>query len=216
MLAIAGATTGGVALATCELYDPRTGQWTVTAPLRAAAALASAIRLQDGRVLALSDPVRDGADCSCELYDPATGSWSPAAPPQVSRYLPLLSLLANGEVLAIGGFLNADDSQTSCERFDPDTGAWRATGALSVPAKEEASSVTSFPGGRVLVAGGYGGKATVRAEIYNPQTEQWSLAPDLASPRRDHEVALLPDGRVLLVGGLDDKGLTNRVEVYRP
>jgi len=60
-----------------EIYDPNTGQWTVTsAPANAHPA--NALLLRNGKVL-----IAGGTDSSfhrvatAELYDPVTGNWSP-------------------------------------------------------------------------------------------------------------------------------------------
>jgi len=41
------------------------------------------------------------------------------------------------------------------------------------------------------------------SELYDPDTETWSFASSLNTPRNHHTPTLLPDGKALLVGGLD-------------
>ena len=69
------------------------------------------------------------------------------------------------------------------------------------------------PDGRVLVVGGGGldgayGPNIPAAEIWDPVTSSFSTAGSLDEARKAHTATLLPDGRVLVVGGNDER-LTN-------
>lgn len=73
-------------------------------------------------------------------------------------------------------------------------------------------TLTLLQDGRVLAAGGidpghpyeYSTEQNLIAmtEIYDPATDIWTKGPDLSEPRYQHTATLLPDGRVLLVGGI--------------
>jgi hypothetical protein len=84
--------------------------------------------------------------------------------------------------------------------------AWLATGSMnSVRGNHTA---TRLQDGRVLVAGGYYASATVdrsyyhsSAEIYDPVTRIWTLTGSMAAARASHTATLLPNGKVLVVGG---------------
>jgi hypothetical protein len=61
-----------------------------------------------------------------------------------------------------------------------------------------------MPDGMVLVTGGSAdtGFATTRAELFDPTTNRWQPTTwPMATPRYGHTATLLPDGKVLLVGG---------------
>jgi hypothetical protein len=53
------------------------------------------------------------------------------------------------------------------------------------------------------------------AEIWDPATERFIASAELDHPRRNHTATLLPDGRVLVVGGRDF-GELNSAEVWTP
>jgi hypothetical protein len=86
---------GGAALATAELFDPATGQWSATGPMNYARYGASAVALADGRVLIVgsradsvgySVQVDPRAFASAEIYDPAIGRFTLAGElPDIDR-----------------------------------------------------------------------------------------------------------------------------------
>jgi hypothetical protein len=67
-------------------------------------------------------------------------------------------------------------------------------------------SATLLPDGRVLVAGGRSGVVSTAtltsAEIFNPVTGIWTPTGSLNEARWIHTAALLPDGKVLVAGGI--------------
>jgi len=59
----------------------------------------------------------------------------------------------------------------------------------------------------VLVTGGnFGTLPLASSEIYDPRTDTWTDAAPLPEPRIRFSIAPLPDGRVLVVGGLNKLG----------
>ena len=68
-------------------------------------------------------------------------------------------------------------------------------------------TATLLPNGKVLVVGGTisggkdFGKCTATCELYDPNTEKWTLTGSLKTARKDHTATLLPDGKVLVAGG---------------
>src|SRR5439155_24169902 len=79
-------------------------------------------------------------------------------------------------------------------------------------------TATLLTNGQVLVAGGamYDGVNWVKiasAELYDPATGRWTATGAMRSRRSVHTATLLPNGRVLVVGGTDSP--TNS-ELYDP
>ena len=73
----------GAALATAELFDPATGAWSATGPMKFARFDAEAVTLTDGRILVFGSgdsssgvTVDDRAADTAEIFDPATGRFS--------------------------------------------------------------------------------------------------------------------------------------------
>src|SRR5207302_561731 len=88
--------------------------------------------------------------------------------------------------------------------YDPATGSWTKTGSLSTGRVDH--TATLLPGGKVLVAGGFGpsdpsGDRLASAELYDPASGTWTATAPLNTARLDHTATLLPHGRVLVAGG---------------
>jgi hypothetical protein len=65
-----------------------------------------------------------------------------------------------------------------------------------------------------LVAGGGNPSVTNSAELYDPASNLWNAAGNMASARFNHSSTLLPSGRVLVTGGFDGGSTVNSAELY--
>jgi hypothetical protein len=78
--------------------------------------------------------------------------------------------------------------------------------------------------GRVLLTGGCstagceGVDAAARSALFDPRSGLFSDGPAMAEPRVSHTATLLPDGRVLVIGGYPAEGAapTGSMEIYDP
>jgi N-acetylneuraminic acid mutarotase len=192
----------------------------------------TATLLADGRVLvAGSSPqgyrqgaFRDGA--TAEVYDPSTRTWTSTGSMQQARSGHTATLLADGRVVVAGG---DGDSPTSgpllsAELYDPATGTWSQ--AASMAEGRGGHTATLLADGSVLVIGGerpvpgaepdtFVPAPIVSAEVYDPAGDKWFSAAPMSEARTGHTATLLPDGRVLVVGGRGGQVLSS-VEVYDP
>lgn len=120
------------------------------------------------------------------------------------------TLLKDGRVLIVGGATcgagcgGTEVPTSSAEVYEPAADRWTATGSTSVP--RENHIATLLRDGRVLVAGGLVnsvvGTLTATAEVYSPATGRWVGAGSMRVARFGHAASLLPDGRVLVTGGI--------------
>ena len=137
---------------------------------------------------------------SAEVYNPATGSWSKTGSMAYARSDQTATLLKSGKVLIAGG----SDSKKA-ELYDPATGKFSLTGAMTVPTSYH--TATLLTDGRVLIAGGWdggpsvGGPYLASAEIYDPGTGKFSQTGSMQDERENAQAVLLPNGKVLIVGG---------------
>jgi N-acetylneuraminic acid mutarotase len=152
--------------------------------------------------------------------------WSRAASLATGREEHTATLLPNGKVLVAGGTDGRGTVLASAELYDPVKDRWTSAGAMSETRIDH--TATLLPSGKVLVAGGlvmpYPGPSLASAELYDPSTNGWSMAAPMIESRTRHTATLLPDGRVLLVGGqrfdFHDGGLfpgrPTDAEIYDP
>ena len=200
-----------------ELYDPTTGNWSVSGNLNVARIHGTATLLPSGKVLAAGGCVDPCT--SVEVYDPSTGAWTLTGSMADGRTYHTATLLPNGKVLVAGGCYSACGIyvQSSAELYDPNSGTWSVTGSLSVGRAQH--TATLLQNGKVLVAGGISasGSENSSAEIYDPATGKWSSAGNMITGRRFAQAALLTNGRVVVMGGQDTPGNTlSSTELYDP
>jgi hypothetical protein len=154
-----------------------------------------------------------------ESSNVASANWTVAAKMDGGRYAPGAARLKNGKVLIAGGY---DGSKTVATAllFDPATGKLAPTGSLNVA--RNFPSMTLLDNGDVFVAGGYNSELGTldTAELYHPETGSFRTLPNKMRARRElHTATLLPDGRVLLIGGYQtgkNGGTLASSEVYDP
>ena len=206
---VTSTSTGLAALASAELYDPATGQWSTTGSLVTARTKCSATRLLDGRVLAVGGDAGQNGFTSAELYDPATGSWTTTGAMSGARSdddvcCPGIARLPSGDVLIAGGSNpqgTASSVLSSAEVYRVATGTWEATGDLAF-GRDGGFDLVPLLDGRILIAGGRDDWGPVAyAELYDEVTGTWTRANDMRVARTSPATALLADGRVLLAGG---------------
>ena len=138
-----------------------------------------------------------------------------------SRFGHTATLLPSGKVLVAAGFAGSFNSG-SADLYDPVTGKWTNTGPLNTVRAYH--TATLLPNGKVLVAGGTfadsnGGYGYVdSAELYDPATETWTNTGPLNTARANHTATLLPNGKVLVVGGMSGTfgNALNTAELYDP
>ena len=204
VLVVGGSGVSG-GLNSAEIYDPTAETWTPIASLVNVHSFHTATLLPNGKVL-----VAGGETSSAELYDPTSGNWSAAGSLAFARYGHTATLLPDGKVLVEGG----PNGSASAELYDPTTGSWSATGAPSQP--RGFPTATLLPNGKVLVAGGYvlypSPLGFSSAELYDPASGTWAATGSLSTMRSNYAATLLPNGKVLVVGGTN----LNGTELYDP
>lgn len=209
-------------LASTEAFDPKSGEFFWCAKMNAERAGHSATLLPGGKVLIAGGLNESGYLDSAEIYDPQTGDFTPVGKMTLPRSEHIAVLLNNGKVLIAGGVGKDWTFLADAEIFDPATKNFTKTGNMM--AARESHTATLLKDGTVLITGGHKGRRAAMeiyksAEIYNPQTGKFTVAADLTVKRHKHDAVLLNDGRVLIVGGANERdafGAYKEVEIYNP
>jgi uncharacterized delta-60 repeat protein len=236
VLVVGGA--GGVdAVRHAQLYDPATRTWSLGALTGESRSGHTATLLPNGKVLVVGGFLMIGTVPvalldTCALYDPASDRWLPTssllptAAGSTGRALHTATLLANGKVLVAGGVGTSVATPRSAQLYDPATGRWSHASAL--PESRAGHTATRLANGRVLLTGGLNVLASAvpigfrdSAVLYDPASGAWSstgrFVQTAAGPqgRTAHTATLLPDGRVLVVGGAGSNPETpRRPQIY--
>ncbi|MFI8962633.1 Kelch repeat-containing protein [Streptomyces sp. NPDC053493] len=229
-------------LRTAEAYDPASGTWTTVRPMTDARFGHPAVRLGDGRVLLAGGILAVGrgsyaALALCELYDPAADRWTPAAGLATARKSHQATLLLDGGVLVTGGdmpgFQDEDwsydpYSQWTTERYDPAADRWNADAHM--PWGRSHHRAVRLASGDVLVVGGTDDASMAvgyqNATLYDATARTWSAEFPTLRGRWAPAAVGLADGRVLVMGGLEESGpaaplpgedqVTATAEIYTP
>jgi hypothetical protein len=194
--------------------------WAPAANLGGAREGATATLLEAGQILFAGGNAGTAPLTTAELYTPTLGS-SPAGSVLVPGDGETATLLANGEVLAAGGW-NGISPLSSTELYDPVSNTWSPAGGLATA--RYGATATLLANGKVLLVGGsgnpYGVTALSSAELYDPGTNTWSPAGNLATARYAATATLVGDGDVLVAGGIGRNGasysLLSSAELYDP
>jgi hypothetical protein len=196
-----------------EVYDPVTEVFAPTTlpPIP----FGTWVALRDGRFLIVHD-----SDNGSSLYDPSAKTVTRVESRASTHQFGTTTPLADGRVLLVGG---RDDHQylAIAEIYEPNGGRFVATGSLQ--AARQNHCATLLADGRVLIAGGDQGDTgsdqlmLSSAETYDPISGKFSRVGSLGTARSRPSCTLLPDGRVLVSGGMGPDGVVLRsAEIFDP
>ena len=199
----------GCYVATPEIYNPSTNAWSKLSSAQFSFTYyPHGFVLPDGRILVSStaeSPIQS------QVLDLGALRWSAIGGGAVeggtaAMYLP-------GKILKTGTSVDPDtatrNSTALAYVLDTTTAtpSWRQVGSMNFP--RTYVTLTLLPDGTVLATGGGPttaatdtARATLVSELWSPTTETWTKLGAMHAPRLYHSGALLmPDGRVLVLGG---------------
>jgi hypothetical protein len=218
-----------------NIFDYRTNCWTRGPDMKRGRWYPYNVTLSTGETLILSgtywsnDPVTTprtfAPNLDAEVYSGGpTLKYLPTPDPNITMY-PYLHLTPEGKVLQVqSGFINPLDSSTLSKEsrmFDPaanlGSGKWDPLESTIFP-HALGTAVLFDSGNKVLVMGGFdtGTNATRGAEFMDltpkpgpspTPAPTWRRVAPMNFPRAYHTATILPDGKVLVTGGVECNGL---------
>ncbi|MCZ6755560.1 MAG: DUF1929 domain-containing protein [Gemmatimonadetes bacterium] len=189
---------GGPIKTEVSIFDPFTengGSWTSAAPLANPLFYPTCTPLPDGRVL-----VTGGENNIPEIYDPNTGTWESLNAGPVSMRYPRMFVLPSGLVFSAG-------SQSGMTHtFDVANDSWEEVGncgPICVYPSGNKRPVVALEPGKILSSGGGSAAAMIIDFNVDPaETPSWEPTTSMNLSRNNHNATLLPDGTVLVTGGV--------------
>jgi N-acetylneuraminic acid mutarotase len=227
---IAGGSSSTARLSSAELFNPTTDTFTkLPSALTEARWGAVAAALPNGQVLIAGGESSSSytGSTSAELFNPTTDTFTKLPSALTEAHLgAVAAALPNGQVLIAGEA--ASGGSSSAELFNPATNTFtKLKGTNQSPAEpREAAVAAALPGGQVLIAGGRPPgdplNAVSTAELFSPSTDTFTRlqggGKSLGEPRSRAVAATLPNGQVLLAGGVGNTlgGALSSAELFNP
>jgi hypothetical protein len=148
-------------LSSAEIFDPKTSAFRATASMHEARRAFRALKMNDGRVIAIGGSRGNSGDAaaqldSVEIFDPHSESWGVVAPLLEGRWGPDAAVLSDGGILVTGGMYGRVGRRRSAEIFYLETGAWSSAGAMKQGRNGHRS--IRLDDRRTLIVGGFSGR----------------------------------------------------------
>ncbi len=115
--------------AVAQTWNPTTGMWTATSPMRSPRESFTLTTLPSGLVLAAGGCAYYYCETilgSAELYHPVSRTWTTTGSMIHARYNHAATLLPTGQVQVTGGTTADGTAATTTELYTPTTGTWAA------------------------------------------------------------------------------------------
>ncbi len=222
---VVGGYASGVVEGSCEIYNPKTNTWNLTGSLSTPRFRFALNILPTGKVVALGGltDLGRGTTNSCEVYDPVTGTWSTFGTlPEASENFPTC-YLEDSTLVFLGG-LDANTTrflETSGE-INPNSLAISSLPPMLIGNYSHFGQYLSSR--RMIVAGGgdlggVNGPYLRSTEVYDLNTQQWSLVDSLIDVCSDgnHHIVKLDDDRLVIPSGRSGPNTeTLLVQIFDP
>jgi hypothetical protein len=186
------------------VFDPDTNTWSRHDEMDFKRWYPSNVVLPDGRTLIIGGQAAPGGGDNfikvMEVFDPDTMQVSqmPDGATKWTGLYPRTVMLADGHILKAGKGVRTFS-------FDPVRSVWSAVDEMLGGDRKQGVVVPLAGNRKVLVSGGRAldGSITASAEVIDMRARrpQWRRVGSMHRARHNHSAVLLPDGKVLIVGG---------------
>ena len=202
-----GDITDNTGLPYASIYNPTTNSWTRLPDMNAGRWYPTTTTLANGDVLVVAGMVDTtvGTNLLPQVWQSASNTWRNLNSAQLLLpYYPYMFLAPNGKVF------NAGPNQTTRYLTTSGSGSWAVVGNLRYGARNWGSAVM-YDDGKVLIVGGttcppydecaFAPTATAEVIDLNAPSPSWQYVAPMTYPRKQHNATVLPDGKVLVLGG---------------
>ena len=187
-----------------DVYRPLEKKWISASPLIDPRSDHAAVALQTGMVMVIGGNQGPRLLQSVEIYDAKNDRWFRASPLPEPRTELSAFTLPDGRVLVAGGVVGSGAATDTTYIYNPPGDAWAVGPKMNLPRVQHAA--VQLANGDILFIGG-DGAASGTSERYDVKTEKFVLSGTLVDPRQAARGAQLPDGRVVLVGGMPPRSV---------
>ncbi|MBC7885391.1 MAG: DUF1929 domain-containing protein [Saprospiraceae bacterium] len=223
-----GGLNNPIRVKTSEIYDPKSGISKPTGQIAIGNEVSPIVPLLNGKTLMTHRPP--------QLFDPTTNQWELAADFAQSNRMSNgdhsdheLVLMPDGDVFAFGYKPFNNTPGTFVEKYDVAANKWELKSSIN-PIRSRAKAII-LPDKKILIAGGQKEDQNdispvnqwgymKRSDLYHPETDTWRNLADLNYFREYHSImTLVPDGRVIAVGGEGQPGnepTQSIIEAFKP
>ncbi len=196
VLVVGGHISNNHGLPNARYYDRGGNFWTPLQDMNDGRWYPVCTQLPSGDVLVVSgDRTNGGNNDLPQVWQTAASTFRSLTSATLSLPLfPKMFLAPNGKVFFAGG--------TSRYLDTSGTGSWSVVANRIVSGRDNYGSAAMYDNGKIVFAGG-ADPPVASAEVIdlNAATPAWRAVGSMAQPRRQHNLTLLPDGKVLVTGG---------------
>jgi hypothetical protein len=197
-----------------SISDAQTGTWAKVTTLAPHDNMGVMLLLTDGTVLVHnSSGPGDGTGWD-KLTPDAYGSyvhgtWSSVASMHYDRLFFPSQVLPSGKVFVAGGENGSGDGDTTAEVYDPVANTWTVTGRVpgteygkpaGTPQNIYDGNSEILPDGRILVGTQIGPSPSYDCLFFNPDSNNWRIAPTALYNHDEAAWLKLPDSSILFIG----------------
>jgi len=207
-------------------YDPKLNEWTTKTPMPSPRSY-FAIAVHQNKIYAIGG--RSGFDeengtiasDANEVYDTSTDTWQILSP-MPTNISDINANVVNGKIYMIGGTNRQFPSLSTNEMYDIAKDEWTNKTTMPYPVSSYASAVVD---NRIYIIGGLGFLLDNQTQIFDPQTDSWSLGTPIPTSvfnaAAGATTGIMAPKRIYVIGGTTgEEGMfavgTTLAQVYDP
>jgi len=200
-----------------DIYLPLERKWLSASSLLDARSDHAATAMLNGNVIVTGGNQGPRLLQSAEIYDVKNDRWLRASPLPAPRTAHSMFTLRDGRVLVAGGVDPSGHATDTTFIYNPPADQWSEGPRMVLPRVQHAA--VTLAKGDILFIGG-DGAASGTSERYVADLGRFVTSGTLVDPRQGAQAAALPDGRVVVVGGMpprnDEFAPLRSAEIWDP